>query len=132
MYREANGWNSLFYAPHDPEGMIALYPSYDEVEAKLDTMLVRPYCGLEVHNLTGFIGNYCHGNQPGHNIPYTYYFIGKQEKSQQLINTILDRFYDMGDEGLTMQEWTMQERCRHGMRSTRSVFIHILLPTLNT
>lgn len=100
MYREANGWNSLFYAPHDPEGMIALYPSYDEVEAKLDTMLVRPYCGLEVHNLTGFIGNYCHGNQPGHNIPYTYYFIGKQEKSQQLINTILDRFYDMGDEGL--------------------------------
>ena len=100
MYREANGWNSLFYAPHDPEGVIALYPSYDEVEAKLDTMLVRPYCGLEVANLTGFIGNYCHGNQPGHNIPYTYYFIGKQEKSQELINTILGRFYDMGDEGL--------------------------------
>ncbi len=100
MYREANGWNSLFYAPHDPEGVVALYPSADAVEALLDTMLVRPYCGLEVANLTGFIGNYCHGNQPGHNIPYTYYFIGKQEKSQELINTILDRFYDMGKEGL--------------------------------
>lgn len=100
MYREANGWNSLFYAPHDPEGMIALYSSPDKVEALLDTMLVRPYCGLEVANLTGFIGNYCHGNQPGHNIPYTYYFIGKQEKSQDLINRILDRFYDMGDYGL--------------------------------
>ena len=22
MYREANAWNALFFAPHDPEGMI--------------------------------------------------------------------------------------------------------------
>lgn len=100
MYREANGWNSLFYAPHDPEGVVALYPSGDAVEALLDTMLVRPYCGLEVANLTGFIGNYCHGNQPGHTIPFTYYFIGKQEKSQELLNTIMDRFYDMGKDKL--------------------------------
>ena len=50
--------------------------------------------------MTGFIGQYCHGNQPGHNIPYTYYFIGKQEKSQHYINMILDRFYDMGADKL--------------------------------
>ncbi|MBD5233960.1 MAG: glycoside hydrolase family 92 protein [Bacteroidales bacterium] len=100
MYREANGWNSLFYAPHDPEGVVALYPSAEAVDAKLDSMLVEPWCGLEVANMTGFIGNYCHGNQPGHNIPYTYYFIGKQEKSQALLNQIMDRFYDMGAEKL--------------------------------
>lgn len=100
MYREANGWNSLFYAPHDPEGIVALYPSPADIEAKLDTMLSRPYCGLEVANLTGFIGNYCHGNQTGHTIPFTYCFVGRQEKSQELINTILDRFYDMGKEKL--------------------------------
>lgn len=100
MYREANGWNSLFYAPHDPEGVIALYHSPEVVEAKLDTMLTRPYCGLEVANMTGFIGNYCHGNQPGHTIPFTYYFVGKQEKSQEFINKILDRFYDMGKDKL--------------------------------
>ena len=100
MYREANGWNALFYAPHDPQGLMALYPSPKAVEEKLDSMLATPWCGLEVSNMTGFIGNYCHGNQPGHNIPYTYYFIGKQEKSQQLLNTIMDRFYDMGPEKL--------------------------------
>ena len=100
QYREANGWNSLFYAPHDPEGMIALYPSADVVEAKLDTLFTRPYNGYEIANMTGFIGNYCHGNQPGHNIPYTYYFIGKQEKSQERLNEIMDRFYDMGKEKL--------------------------------
>ena len=100
MYREANGWNTLFYAPHDPKGMLALYPSAEAVEQKLDSLLTEPWCGLEVHNMTGFIGNYCHGNQPGHNIPYTYALIGRQEKTQALIDSIMDRFYDMGPEGL--------------------------------
>lgn len=100
MYREANGWNCLFYAPHDPEGIVALYPSPSEAEALMDTMLVTPWCGLDVSNMTGFIGSYCHGNQPGHNIPYTYYFVGRQEKSQALLDEIMDRFYDMGAERL--------------------------------
>ncbi len=26
MYREANGWQSTFFAPHNPEAFIALYP----------------------------------------------------------------------------------------------------------
>lgn len=100
MYREANAWNSLFFAPHDPEGMIALYPSHKAVEQKLDSLFTEPWRGYEAHNMTGFIGNYCHGNQPSHSIPYTYYFIGKQEKAQCVLDSIMNRFYDMGTEKL--------------------------------
>lgn len=100
MYREANAWQSLFFAPHDPEGMIALYPSHQAVEQKLDSLFTEPWRGYEAHNMTGFIGNYCHGNQPSHSIPYTYYFIDKQEKAQCVLDSIMDRFYDMGAEGL--------------------------------
>lgn len=100
MYREANAWNVLFYPPHDPMGVIGLYPSKKAVEQKLDSLFTEPWRNYEVENMTGFLGQYCHGNQPGHNIPYAYCFIGKQEKSQRIINTILDRFYDMGDEKL--------------------------------
>ena len=100
MWREANAWNVLFYPPHDIEGVIGLYPSKQAVEAKLDSLFTEPWRGVELENMTGFIGQYCHGNQPGHNIPYTYYFIGKQPKSQHYINMILDRFYDMGAEHL--------------------------------
>ena len=100
MWREANAWNVLFYPPHDPQGVIGLYPSKAAVEAKLDSLFTEPWRGVELENMTGFIGQYCHGNQPGHNIPYAYYFIGKQEKSQHRINEILDRFYDMGAEHL--------------------------------
>ncbi len=100
MYREANAWNSLFFAPHDPEGMIALYPDKNAVEAKLDSLFTEPWRGYEVHNMTGFIGNYCHGNQPGHSIPYTYYFIDKQEKAQAVLDSLMNHYYDMGADKL--------------------------------
>lgn len=100
MYREANAWNSLFFAPHDPEGMIALYPDKKAVEQKLDSLFTEPWRNYEAHNMTGFIGNYCHGNQPGHSIPYTYYFIDKQEKSQSILDSLMNNYYDMGKDKL--------------------------------
>lgn len=100
MYREANGWQSTFFAPHDPEGLIALYPSKEAFEEKLDSLFTIPWDGYEAHNLTTFIGQYCHGNQPGHGSAYLYYFIGKQEKAQKLLNRILNGLYRMGSEKL--------------------------------
>lgn len=100
MYREANAWQSLFYAPHDPQGVIALYPSPKAVEQKLDSLFSEPWRGYEAYNMTGFIGNYCHGNQPDHSVPYMYYFVGKQEKAQHILNIIMNRFYDMGTDKL--------------------------------
>ena len=100
MYREADAWNSLFFAPHDPEGMITLYPSKEAVERKLDSLFTTPCGGYEAWNLTGYLGTYCHGNQPGHSIPYTYYFIGRQEKAQHVLNTLMHNYYGMGDEHL--------------------------------
>lgn len=100
MYREANAWNVLFYPPHDPMGVIGMYPSKKAVEAKLDSLFTEPWRGYEVENLTGFVGQYCHGNQPGHTIPYAYYFIGKQPKAQHYLNLLMDKYYDMGADKL--------------------------------
>ncbi len=103
MYRESNAWNNLFYAPHDIKGMMGLYKNdKKKVEGMLDTMFKEPWRGYEVENLTGFIGNYCHGNQPGHSIPYVYYFCGKQEKSQAVLDSLMNNYYDMGDDHLAL------------------------------
>ena len=102
MYRESNAWNNLFYPPHDLKGMIGLYPSKKAIETKLDSLFTEPWRGYEVENLTGFLGNYCHGNQPGHSIPYMYALIGKQDKTQAVLNYIMDNFYDMGSDGLAL------------------------------
>lgn len=100
MYREADAWNSLFFAPHDPKGMIALYPSKEAVERKLDSLFTTPCGGYEAFNLTGYLGSYCHGNQPGHSLPYTYYFVNRQEKAQHVLNILMHDYYGMGKEGL--------------------------------
>ncbi|GAB6122952.1 GH92 family glycosyl hydrolase [Dysgonomonas termitidis] len=100
MYREANGWQSTFFAPHDPKGFIALYPNEDAFEKKLDSLFSIPWKNYEAHNMTVFIGQYCHGNQPDHSSPYLYYFINKQEKAQKILNKILNEFYRMGPERL--------------------------------
>ena len=100
QYREADAWNSLFFAPHDPMGMVALYPSKQAVEQKLDSLFTTPNGGYLAFNCTGYLGKYCHGNQPGHSIPFTYYFIDKQEKAQHILNTLMHKYYGMGKEGL--------------------------------
>ena len=102
MYRESNAWNNLFYAPHDPQGIVGLYPSKRAVEQKLDSLFSEPWHGYEVENLTGFIGNYCHGNQPGHSIPYMYYFVGRKEKAQAVLDSIMGHYYDMGRDHLAL------------------------------
>ncbi len=100
MYREANGWQSTFFAPHNPEAFVALYPSKAALEKKLDSLFSIPWKGYEAHNITTFIGQYCHGNQPGHSSPYLYYFVGKQEKAQKILNLIMSKYYRMGPERL--------------------------------
>ena len=100
MYREANAWQSTFFAPHDPEGLVGLYPSKKAFEQKLDSLFIVPWGGYEAYNLTTFIGQYCPGNQPSQGIPYMYYYIDKQEKGQTIIDTIMNHYYNMGKEGL--------------------------------
>jgi predicted alpha-1,2-mannosidase len=100
LYREANAWQSSFFAPHDVQGLIGLYPGKAAFERKLDSLFTIPWKGYEAANLSGFIGQYCHGNQPDHSYPFLYYFVGKQQKSQALLDSIMNRFYDMGKEHL--------------------------------
>ncbi|QJD95730.1 glycoside hydrolase family 92 protein [Mucilaginibacter robiniae] len=100
MYREANAWQSSFFVPHDVQGLISLYPNKAGFEQKLDSLFSIPWKGYEAYNLSGFIGQYCQGNQPDHSYPFLYYFVGKQQKSQVLLDSIMNRFYDMGKEHL--------------------------------
>lgn len=100
MYREANAWQSTFFAPHDPKGLVNLYGSDEAFEQKLDSMFIIPWGGYEAYNLTTFIGQYCPGNQPSQGVAYMYYFVDKQEKAQDLINLLLTDYYGMGKEGL--------------------------------
>jgi len=103
MYREANAWNVSFFAPHDMNGLVALYGGPKPFEAKLDELFTKPWNPEYIAwNISGFIGQYCHGNQPAHEAPFSYYFVNKPEKSQQRIDEILATMYGIGPEKLAM------------------------------
>jgi predicted alpha-1,2-mannosidase len=103
MYREANAWQQSFFAPHDTEGLIGLYKSKADFEKQLDRLFSIPWNPNYIaENINSFIGQYTQSNQPDHGFAYLYYFVGKQEKSQAILNEIMSRFYGMGKDGLAL------------------------------
>lgn len=103
MYREANAWQVSFYAPHDMKGLIALYGGEKGFESKLDSLFTLPWNPKYIaRNVESMIGQYCHGNQPDHEAPFSYHFIGKPEKSQKVIDNILNNLYGIGEHGLAL------------------------------
>ena len=100
MFRESTGWQSTFFAPHDPHGLISLFPNKDYFEKKLDSLFTVPFGGYEADNFTGWFGQYNAGNQPSQKLAYMYYFIDKQEKSQEKLDIIMSKYFRMGKEGL--------------------------------
>ncbi|HLR38603.1 MAG TPA: GH92 family glycosyl hydrolase [Chitinophagaceae bacterium] len=103
MYREANGWQLSFFAPHDMSGLIELYGGKKAFEAKLDSFFSIPWNPDYIaRNISSFIGQYCVGNQPDHEAPFSYYFVGKPAKSQVILDSIMNHFYGIGSEGLAL------------------------------
>lgn len=103
MYREANAWQVSFYVPHDMPGLVNLYGGAKNFEAKLDSLFTVPWNPNYIaRNVETMVGQYCQGNQPDHEAPFAYYFIGKPEKSQEKIDYILNNLYGIGKEGLEL------------------------------
>jgi len=103
MYREGNAWQLSFYVPHDMPGLIELYGGNEKFEEKLDSLFTTPWNPNYIaRNISGFIGQYSHGNQPDHEAPFSYYFIDKPEKSQEVIDNILNNYYGVGEHGLAL------------------------------
>jgi putative alpha-1,2-mannosidase len=103
MYREANAWESSFFAPHDTMGLISLFKSKADFAHQLDRLFSIPWnTNYIAMNINSFIGQYCQGNQPDHGFAYLYYFVGQQPKSQAILNEIMNRFYGMGGDDVTL------------------------------
>lgn len=103
MYREANAWQVSFFAPHDMPGLVKLYGGSKDFEAKLDSFFTVPWNPNYIaRNVETMVGQYCQGNQPDHEAPFAYYFVGKPWKSQKILDHILNNLYGIGSNGLEL------------------------------
>lgn len=102
---EGNAWNYGLYVPHQLDKMIAMMGGKKSFSKRLDslfTMEIEDKYIAKHEDITrdGIIGNYVHGNEPGHHIPYLYNWTGDDYKTQARVRMIMDTMYGPGVEGL--------------------------------
>lgn len=102
---EGNSWNYSFYIPHDVPEMIKLMGGDLAFINRLDslfTMHLDDEAFAETEDVTrvGLIGNYVHGNEPSHHIPYLYNWTTQPWKTQERIRQISTTMYRNTPDGL--------------------------------
>jgi predicted alpha-1,2-mannosidase len=94
-YTEATSWNYTWFVPQDVPGLIQLMGGDEKFLAKLDKMYAEN-SGLlaNIPDLTGLIGQYVHGNEPCHHIPYLPNYAGAPWKTQERVRQIMKQLYN--------------------------------------
>ena len=81
------------------------------MEARLDSLFTMS-SELRGENISGdisgLIGQYAHGNEPGHHTIYMYNRVGRPDKTQKYVNQVLTTLYDNTPEGICGNEDTGQ------------------------
>jgi predicted alpha-1,2-mannosidase len=101
-YTEGNAWHYAFFVPHDVAGLITSHGGQRPFLAKLDAMFSGSslMTGRKQADITGLIGQYAHGNEPGHHAAYLYALAGAPWKTQRVVRRIMDSLYSDRPDGL--------------------------------
>jgi predicted alpha-1,2-mannosidase len=102
---EGNAWNYSLYVPHQVDWMIRLMGGSKTFVRHLDSLFTMNlddsfFAHTEDITRDGLIGNYVHGNEPGHHIPYLYNWAGAPEKTQERVRMIMETMYHDAPDGL--------------------------------
>ena len=102
---EGNAWNYGLYVPQNIPQMIEMMGGKKRFSHHLDSLFAMEIAEkyIEKHeDITrdGIIGNYVHGNEPGHHIPYLYNWTDKPYKTQERVRTIMKAMYGPAENGL--------------------------------
>lgn len=103
---EGNGWQYAWLVPHDPHGLISLFGSEERFVEKLDSLFVAEgSLGDDASpDISGLIGQYAHGNEPGHHTVYLYNYAGCPAKAAPLLRRIMNDMYTDRPDGLCGNE----------------------------
>ena len=104
---EGNSWQWTPFVLHDPEGLVELIGGKKAFGDWLDELFTTSskVTGENASgDITGLIGQYAHGNEPSHHIPYLYQFTDRPWRTQEVLDFILNSFYTPTPEGIIGNE----------------------------
>ena len=105
-YTEGNAWQHSFFVPHDIQGLRKSFLQENGLEDKLDSLFTttKKITGDAPPDISGFIGQYAHGNEPSHHIAYMYNYLQKPWKTAYRVREIMNKFYTSKPDGLVGNE----------------------------
>lgn len=103
---ESNGWQYYWSVAHDIDGLIELTGGEARFAERLDSMFT--YETTDKSKLpifsTGMIGQYAHGNEPGHHVIYLYNRVKQPWKTQQYAAQVMHTLYKNTPDGICGNE----------------------------
>ena len=105
-YISGNFWAYEYFVPHNMDRFVELRGGKDGLEKSLDKLFTEhiEMIGDQHVDISGFIGMYGHGDEPGHHIPYLYNYTNSPWKSQEMINRIRNTMYAATHDGMINNE----------------------------
>jgi predicted alpha-1,2-mannosidase len=102
---EGNAWNYSLYIPQSPGRLIDFYGGEKKFITHLDSLFTfqldeKHFGNSEDISKAGIIGNYVHGNEPSHHVPYLYVYAGASWKTQEKVHEIVNTMYRDAPDGL--------------------------------
>ena len=103
---ESNGWQYYWSVAHDIDGLIELTGGEARFAERLDSMFTYETADkskLPIFS-TGMIGQYAHGNEPGHHVIYLYNRVKQPWKTQQYATQVMHTLYKNTPDGICGNE----------------------------
>lgn len=103
---ESNGWQYYWSVAHDIDGLIELTGGEARFAERLDSMFTYETADkskLPIFS-TGMIGQYAHGNEPGHHVIYLYNRVKQPWKTQQYAAQVMHTLYKNTPNGICGNE----------------------------
>lgn len=104
-YIEGNAWNYSLFVPHDVDALARLVGGPARLVEWLDSLFEMEVDDASISatedvTRAGMIGNYVHGNEPSHHVPYMYCHLGQPWKTQARVRQVMREMYRPAADGL--------------------------------
>lgn len=104
-YTEGNAWQWQWAFMQDLDKLTEIMGGTQGLNDKLNNLFTADPNGGEAHqDMTGYIGQYIHGNEPSHHVIYLYNRTEESYKAQEYLDQVYDQFYKPTPDGVIGNE----------------------------
>jgi len=102
-YTEGNAWQWTWHVLHEPEALVEAVGGRERAGERIVNLFTLEADESETgtcEDVTGLMGQYCHGNEPSHHVIYLLPYVGRTARQAELVRAVFDEFYIAKPDGL--------------------------------